>query len=309
MTGDITGKPHLIFFRETPADLLDKPPLASSFQHLETAFLLISMRRFPHALISCASAIESALKAGLNIPVGDMSKFGQLLDKGVDRLPQPKAFTRGQLYDFREKRNKIIHYGFSTKDDEVSAELMLKTGLPLLEQLYLHLFGFSLCTRGSMYGGLLPEISDQFQVAIAVFNMVKDRKDLKFTYCFNAFGHKLRWGTQHWNMSHWQDEMLSEEHMTKMDYTAEFLKKICEDLGCDEREEVLDCPICDEAQSFASEFDLEFLHQHKTISIIRGMCANCNFTIYKNNPYLADHLFKNIITEEFTTKMLQGYGL
>ena len=71
-------KPKLIFFRETPKDLQIRPPLASSLQHLETSFLLIAMGRYPHALIACASSIESCIKAALNKTSDDRLEFKKL---------------------------------------------------------------------------------------------------------------------------------------------------------------------------------------------------------------------------------------
>lgn len=301
-------KPHLIFFRERPADYLEKPPLASSLQHLETAFLLISMRRYPHALISCASAIESALKAAFNIPDDDQIKFGPLLDKGMSNLPQQTTFTKGQLKDFRDKRNKIIHYGFSTKDDAISAELMLKTGLPLLDQFYFYFFNFSLCTMGGSYGGLFPKFSDQLQITKAVYQRARQIKGLEYTYCFNAFAHTIRWGIQHWNLSTWQNEMLVEADETFADIKYTTRKKFCSELDCDD-EELLDCPVCDEYGAFVSKYDIKGLEETGKASILNGICSNCNFTIDNNTPFLADELFKNIISDEFTAKMMKAYGM
>jgi len=56
-------EPTLLFFRHRPADWATRDYIASSMQSLETSLFLIASRRYPHALLVCASAIESALKA------------------------------------------------------------------------------------------------------------------------------------------------------------------------------------------------------------------------------------------------------
>src|SRR5437588_473581 len=124
MSASVDEKPELIFFRDTPKDLLNRPPLASSLQNLETSFLLLAVWRYPHGLVSCASAIESALKAAFN---KRRKGFGELLKLANAELPGD-VFSQADLDEFRDKRNEIVHYGFSPKDDEISAVLLLKTG-------------------------------------------------------------------------------------------------------------------------------------------------------------------------------------
>jgi hypothetical protein len=60
-------RPTLDFFRTTPPDMLAQAPLASSLQSFETCLFLVGLDRYPSALVSCASAWESALKAKLAI--------------------------------------------------------------------------------------------------------------------------------------------------------------------------------------------------------------------------------------------------
>ena len=76
-------EPRLIFFRDTPMDLITHPPLASSLQHLETSFLLIAMGRYPHALVTCGSAIESVIKAAINASPDDRLDFRELIKKAM----------------------------------------------------------------------------------------------------------------------------------------------------------------------------------------------------------------------------------
>ena len=45
---DSTEQPLLNFLRATPEAIMDRPPLCSSLQSLESSFILISLSRFPH---------------------------------------------------------------------------------------------------------------------------------------------------------------------------------------------------------------------------------------------------------------------
>jgi hypothetical protein len=58
--------PSLVYLR-LPDSWQESHPLASSLQHFEMALFLIALGRFPHALVSCVSVIESTIKAGLRI--------------------------------------------------------------------------------------------------------------------------------------------------------------------------------------------------------------------------------------------------
>ena len=68
-----TQQPDIQFFTNLDdfklKNIVQRPPLASAIQSLETCLLLISLDRFPSALASCAMAIESAFHA-LSIAIG-----------------------------------------------------------------------------------------------------------------------------------------------------------------------------------------------------------------------------------------------
>ena len=116
-------KPTLDFFRETPADLESNRPLASSLQTLETCFLLIALRRYPHALVACASAIEGAIKAALSGPAEEKITFSDLVEKIGGGHPNLHFSINAKLNGFRLARNQIAHYGFSPEDDSRSVDL------------------------------------------------------------------------------------------------------------------------------------------------------------------------------------------
>ena len=93
------NEPELLFFRDKPADLMTRPPLASSLQHLETSFLLLSIGRYPHALVTCGSAIESAIKAAINAGPDDRLDFRKLVSKARQLFPSFTTLSKGEITD------------------------------------------------------------------------------------------------------------------------------------------------------------------------------------------------------------------
>ena len=108
MTIDET-MPILHFFRAHPHDMLGQAPLASSLQSFETCLFLIGLHRFPSALVSCATAWESALKSKLKI--GE-NKRGVRLEKLLNDVRSGYQVLRdydyNKLDDFRRARNHVV---------------------------------------------------------------------------------------------------------------------------------------------------------------------------------------------------------
>lgn len=277
--------PNLNFFGAIPDQLMEHPPLCSSLQSLETCFFLISIGRYPHALTSCASSIESAMKSFLNKAPEEVIKAGYLYYEAIEKCPGMKSFNNGDLKDFRDTRNRIAHYGFSPHDDEETAILLLKTGFPFLTACYKEFFKFDL------FVGLITEIAEQLSIALEVYQKTKDVTGLYFPYCFQAFGHLIRWGTR--QTSVWENKVSknAEECGIKYDHCMKLTEELDQDFG----ESVhLHCPICGDFESFICEVDQE--HQDdQGISLIRGLCVNCNLVIKRESPFLIDTLCKKEI--------------
>jgi len=298
-------EPTLFFFRETPKNFLSRPPLGSSLQHLETSFLLIAIDRFPHALVSCVSAIESALKAAFNTGQDRTWTLWKLLDKAQKEFPPHADFGKADLKEFRDKRNEIIHYGFSPKDDDRSAVLLLKTGYRLIEQCYQTFFQFPLKRKGEKHGGLLPDLDRHLNISRKVYLKAKNETDLNLTYCFISFAHHIRWKTQHWSMSDWQLELLQSEEESG-ETAWDFKRKQKTELGLEPLWD-FDCPVCNEPESFVCKLDEDELDEGK-IRLKRGICVNCNLTIPKNCPFLADELCEDQL-DKARPKILKEYGI
>ena len=190
---DSTERPMLHFLRATPERLMSRPPLCSSLQSVESSFMLVALDRFPHALVTCASAIESSMKSVLVYPPENRIPAARLYAKVRKRYPGLESFDERDLEDFRLKRNEIAHYGFSPRDDEPTATLLLKTGFPFLTACYSEFFGFDLVD------GLAIEFGDNFKIALNVYNALtvykktKEIPEPRFSRCFSAFSHLIRW--------------------------------------------------------------------------------------------------------------------
>jgi transcription elongation factor Elf1 len=302
------NEPKLIFFRDKPNDLLTRPPLASSLQHLETSFLLITLSRYPHALVSCASAVESALKAAFSVGQKKPLNFESLLKRANEKFSPNAVFNQNDLDEFRRKRNEIVHYGFSPKDDEICAILLLKTGYRLIEHCYESFFNFPLKRKGEAYGGLRPDIDCQLDIATRVYLKAKNLKDLNLTYCFIAFTHEIRWGIQHWMLSDWQREILASEN-SGGDLAWEYKHKQKESLSSKDLDPAwhFNCPICGEIDSFVCELDDEELDRSR-IALKRGVCVNCSLLIPMNCPFLLDELCVDQF-ENAHAKIMNEYGI
>jgi len=303
------NEPELLFFRDKPVDLMTRPPLASSLQHLETSFLLLAIDRYPHALVTCGSAIESAIKAAINASPDDRLDFKKLVNKARQLFPSFTTLSEDEIKDFRLKRNEIIHFGFSPKDDAISAVFLLRTGYSLIEQCYEAFFQFPLQEKGDVDGGLLPDLARHLNVARKVYMKAKEEKELDFTYCFISFAHEIRWSIQHWMMSDWQKDLLYSEEESSGAHSWELQHKQKKELSWKTFDASwhFDCPVCGALDSFVCELDGNQLDRGEVL-LKRGVCVNCSLVIPKNCPFLADELCAEQFSEA-RPKILKEYGI
>lgn len=300
--------PNLIFFRDLPKELMDHPPLASSLQHLETSFLLVAIRRYPHALVNCGSAIESALKAAIRADTDGRSDFRKLISKARELFPLFTTLSDDEIKNFRFKRNDIIHYGFSPKDDDISAELLLKTGYTLIEHCYKAFFQFPLVGKDGVHGGLLPDFARHLNIARNVYNKAKEKQGLSLSYCFLSFAHRIRQYIQPEMTSDWQKDVLDSEAgggQRSWEYMYKQKRELDGKSFVNSWE--FDCPVCHSFENFICELDVNQLKIGK-IALNRGVCVDCSFVIPKNTPFLADELCKDQFEEEMP-KILKDYGI
>jgi hypothetical protein len=94
------------FFRATPCNMARLPPLANSLQSFETSLFLIGLGKYRSALIACATAWESALKAKLGIAPEEQIKLYELLNRIIAQYGRLQSFNSEKLKHFRTTRNR-----------------------------------------------------------------------------------------------------------------------------------------------------------------------------------------------------------
>jgi hypothetical protein len=292
--------PELVFFRCTPADLLNHPPLLSSLQNLETTFFLISLDRYPHALVTCASAVESAMKSYLKMKPEKVRNAKDLYEDVFNRLPALKLFDEIDLKKFRDTRNRIIHYGFTKSDNEEIIEILLKVGIPFLRNCYEKCFSLNLLDS------LRFEIANQLEVAFKVYSRTKDIPGHSFLYCFSAFSHQVRWSMRESLLTSWEKSSViypgdSDAKIDHCDDNKRYLKRIFK-YSFD-----FDCPICDFSSGFVCDIDTKNFEEDD-IFFRQAVCTSCDFVVRKTQSYLIEILCeKQIITER--PKILREFGI
>jgi hypothetical protein len=293
-------RPKLNFLRATPESTMTRPPLCSSLQNMESSFFLIALRRFPHALTTCAAAIESAMKSALAIDPEKYIKANTLYDKVINQFKALSSFDKKEIENFLFTRNRFVHYGFSQKDDEESAVLMLKTGYPFLLACYKEFFGFDI------FDGLVVEFGEQFRITLDVYEKAKNIIGLYFTFCFLAFSHLIRWSIRHTFMPVWENiaSVHADETGTKFDYCETQKNKLERLFGTTWS---FDCPICNEIDSFICEIDQDLLEKH-IISSTRGVCPNCRFVVPEGCPFLINELCREEIDKK-RNEILKDFGV
>jgi len=306
-------KPTLHFFRATPADLLNTPPLASSLQSLETTFFLLSLNRYPSALVSCVSAWESVIKAKLRIPPDNrkinLTELLEIIRKSDTALMQ---FDEDKLKKLRETRNHIVHYGFSPHDDKKCGELLVDTGFPFLTALYRELFGFHLNWRDFRPGitdfmqlspqeatcvGLVPDFADQVHIVNSMYDHNRDRKDFDVLFCFTAFAHFLRLMMRDSYASRADDMVTERAASIGLRYEAEeeAKKNTADRLGGETWE--FDCPMCHAAQSVVAGLNEEALSNNQ-VTLSWGVCVSCHLVMPRGAYHLADLVLQSQLSEQ-----------
>jgi hypothetical protein len=294
-------QPTFVFFRSFPENLMTLPPLCSSLQNIESCFYFISLDRYPHALISCASALESAMKSILKKSTDDRISATYLYNEAIKEFPNLESFDIEKLKKFRETRNRFSHYGFSPKDDEESAVLILKTGIPFLIKCYKEFFDFDLLD------GLIVEISEHLKFALESYEIINHNKSSNMKYCFSSFAHLIRWaGLKYDAMSILESKVSEIGQIDNMKFEIWLsLKEKLENALSPSW--TFNCPVCNEPDSFVCELNDVDLN-HKIVSLKRGICANCDLNIPNDASILINMLFK-YGKETEKNEILSEYGI
>lgn len=297
-------EPTILFFQHHPEALAGNAALASSIQSLETSFFLIALGRFPHALSTCAAAIETAIQ-GSDAGAKDRDALQDLVRKVKAKSEKIAEFSDEALDRFRKTRNRISHRGFTPKDDSEAASLFLEVGFPFLTLCYAELHSFDVRT------GLLPEYSEQLEVATRVHSLAKELSGLDLSYCFNGFGHLIRWCFKRNFSSAWELSALtnSEESGGKFQKTERRKDDFERLFDKTNAHWSFDCPICGDYQAVVCEIEANKL-EVLDIAPLRMACTCCGFEVHDHDsqPFLSEILLEEQI-EVVKPRILMDYGL
>jgi hypothetical protein len=293
--------PVLVFFRNPPANLATSEFLANSMQSLETSFVLAAARRYVHAFVICASAIEGALRA---VPVGskDRDDFKTLIRRArnvPDASPRLKDFPLAEIDALRKNRNRIIHRGYSPKDNSICVDLLISVALPLLEICY---GGFHSI---DLYADLRKDHAFAHHLSVAAQVCSRARAaGVDLTYCIGSFAHLVRLFIKPTFTSDWESETLDHAESNVLNWD---LKR--RDKNTIERwygmPWTFDCPVCDDFESLVCDLETE----DQRLVPKQMACANCNYIVHDSEPFIAEVLLREQLTEDLQRRILKEYGL
>jgi hypothetical protein len=169
-----------------------------------------------------------------------------------------QGYDGNKIDAFRKTRNNIVHFGFSPKDDQKCAMLLLEAGLPSLELCYRVLFDFyldwqeirsgvrgfrSLSPEEMEKAGLLPEVAEQLRFVRDIYRLASKDGDINHVLCFKPFRQFIRLGLKESarTESEWGIIEHADSHGTKFELeqkSKEDLEKLLDPSW------VFNCPIC-----------------------------------------------------------------
>lgn len=292
-------EPTLLFFRKRPHGWDKSASIASSLQSVETSFFLTALGRYPHALLVCASAIESCLQAA-SIESKEKDGLQDLIKKARRSNAKINEFPDASLDRLRSARNRIVHRGFSPHDDSESVSIYLEVAIPFLAHCYKQFHSFDLLD------GLLIEYAEHITAAQRVHALAQAVPDVDLSYCTHGFSHSIRWSFKESFSSGWEVDTLihAEETGSKFEHTSSEKKKL-ENLF--EVPWSFTCPICHEVDSAVAEIDPDKMDDHE-ISTKRLACIYCGFGVYRDQPYLSLVLLEKQVANS-KSKILKEYGI
>lgn len=295
------GKSHLMEERESIFIFFRQPPtgsLVSPLQTVETSFLLINTGRYPHALVTCCSAIEAVIKRS--------PRF----DKKNRRLQELLAWCRansvalGKLTDsdldrLRDARNDFVHHGFIPQDDHKAVALLLGVGHPPLRSCLFELHNFDLLDH------LMQKYAEHLMISERVYAVARFQTD-RVSFCMGSFVHLVRWLLGENFLPKWAlISILKDEEAGDNFETMRRQKQSLErHFGCYES---FECPVCGEPNSAVAELDESELTSEK-VTPLRMACVLCGFTVGESQGILSQILLQQQIVEK-KSEILKDHGI
>ena len=280
-------------FKKLPEFTTENIGAGSSLQMFESCLLLISQRRFPHALTILCSSIEALIKSQISNP----NKTGELkeqLDWASQRSPTLNKFNKS-IHEVRKLRNEIVHTGYSTKDDDVCIQAITKTGIPFYRSLVRTFLNIE-----------LTEILI-FPIGDSLIRSEKLQRSKQFENDFNFIVMPIEMAVYEFYQEDRVTPYLeSFSHLDKRDFDLQFALRETKIASIDERLVIEDCPICGEEA-------LVILANHKALGSVKDpyskkkfvidkyQCVNCGFYL---SPQKAQEFWEITTTRDEQNLML-----
>jgi hypothetical protein len=306
------------FLRSTPDKTEQRAPLISSLQAFETSLFLLSSCRFAHALVMCASAIESALKAKLELEESDKYtppsggfprpyEWRDLHNEVRNQYGYGKSW-HDSMKSLFNRRNSIIHYGYTPEGEKDATRVLLQDGYPLLSNYYIALFDFYLDYKDLMSSksltanvakcdprnALVPDIADLWSNSKEIFNKAKNNAELDLWYCFYPLLTKIQHMTSRLTIDEYDDgsmdDILFDEYSKKTSDLRSYFGDNCWNF---------DCPVCFSGyEKLISEFDNKELENGR-FGFLRAKCVRCGFSVMNPDqmPYMIDIIIQDQVSE------------
>lgn len=307
MTHSDAEEPVFWYVHSIPAELSNRPGIASSLQGIETSFLLVSEDRYPHALLALVTSLEGALKAAGEVPPEDRRtgldrllkslRSGSLLGTATSSPPCPVSWS--DLDDLRDTRNRVAHRGYSPRDNQVCADLLLRTGYPFALWLYETAFGLDFMRI------LYPRIREHLQVALKVYPRLRDDGADADT-AFVALGHLLQWGARKARAAYWELE-ISESNYFDDERYQHVSKAVESRIARTDPAWAFDCPVCGDVGSFVCGLRLDVLAEGGPDPLDEGLCLNCQLRIPAQAQALTSELCRAEAVER-APEILAAFG-
>jgi hypothetical protein len=230
------------------------------------------LTRYPHALVACVFAIESVLKGRFG---ASRDGLGKLVRDALHQVSLPGGINDRDLAILRQTRNRIVHEGYSSKDNHIAATLFLKTGLPFLCACYSAFFSFD------SVDSLTEEFRDQIKSAKSAFDKTQENA-VRASESLRALGHLIRWSLRESLMS--QSELKAAEWTDVNGLGFDVIRKRRE--VAERRFEpswTFDCPICRGVNTLVVQLDEQELN-NKHIVLVKGICAHCDLIMPASSP-------------------------
>jgi len=269
-------------------------------QSLETSFFLIALGRFPHALVACATAIESAIQTA---GIGDKRKDGltNLINKAKTKSPSINNFDGDLLIKFTRTRNDIVHRGYVPQDNARSAKFYLTVALPLLSICYQDFHSFNLTET------LLKEYSKHIEIAQAVLEKATRMNWPDPTYCLDSFSHGLRLAFKQNFSANWENRAFELADTVGARFEAMNARKEALE-SYFKTPWTCNCPVCDDVDCVIADLDADKFDDHQIVA--KGMeCTNCGFSATdKTHPFLSHALLEPQLSR-FSSQILREHGV